>query len=159
MSGTSLSAKNSFRLQPISLGDTLMRRIFKTRTFCRWSRKAPIHDRVLCSAIDEMTRGLIDADLGGHVFKKRVPVPGRGKSGGARTIIASNLGNLWFFLYGFEKKDRDSIDARELAGLQEIARTLLSMDPKLLEKALGEGELEEICHEKKPNIARDARNR
>lgn len=136
-----------------------MRRVFETGNFGRRSRKALIRDALLCTAVDEMTRGLIDAALGGHVFKKRVPIPGRDKSGGARTIVGSNLGDVWFFIYGFEKKDRDSIDARELAGFQEIARTLLSMDPKLLGKALGERELEEICHEEKPNTGRDAGDR
>lgn len=128
-----------------------MRRVFKVRTFGRWSRTARIRDDVLSKAVDEMARGLIDGDLGGHVFKKRVPVPGRGKRGGARTIVGSNLGDRWFFLYGFEKNERDSIDARELDGFQEIARTLLSMDSKLLEKALREGEIEEIRHEEKSN--------
>lgn len=37
---------------------------------------------------DEMERGLIDADLGGHVVKKRVAIGGRGKSGGVRTLLA-----------------------------------------------------------------------
>lgn len=96
-----------------------------------------------------MMRGLIDADLGGRVFKKRVPVPGRGKRGGARTIIGSNLQDRWFFLYGFEKKDRETLDDRELAGLQSIAAALLAMDPKLLDEAVAEAELEEICHEEK----------
>lgn len=126
-----------------------MRRVFKTKTFTRWSRRAGISDEALCAAVAEMTRGLIDADLGGRVFKKRVPVPGRGKRGGARTIIGSNLQDRWFFLYGFEKKDRDTIDDRELAGLQSIAAALLAMDPKLLDKAAAEAELEEICHEEK----------
>jgi hypothetical protein len=126
-----------------------MRRVFKTKTFRRWSRKAGINDDVLCAAVEEMMRGLIDADLGGRVFKKRVPVPGRGKRGGARTIVGSNLQNRWFFLFGFEKKDRETIDARELAALQTIAAALLAMDPKLLEKAVAEDELEEICHEEK----------
>lgn len=82
-----------------------MRRVFKTKTFRRWSRKARVGDGALSTAIDEMARGLIDADLGGDVFKKRVPLPGRGKSGGARTIVGSNLDDRWFFLFGFEKKD------------------------------------------------------
>ena len=127
-----------------------MRRVFKTKTFRRWSRKADISDEVLCDAVEEMAQGLIDADLGGRVFKKRIAVPGRGKRGGARTIVGSNLQDRWFFLYGFEKKDRETIDARELAALQAIAAALLAMDPKLLEKAVTEGELEEICHEEKP---------
>ena len=54
-----------------------MQRVFKTKTFRRWSRKAGISDEALCAAVAEMMQGLIDADLGGRVFKKRVPVPGR----------------------------------------------------------------------------------
>ncbi|HXZ58560.1 MAG TPA: type II toxin-antitoxin system RelE/ParE family toxin [Steroidobacteraceae bacterium] len=126
-----------------------MRRVFKTRTFKRWSRKANIGDDVLCAAVKEMVLGLIDADLGGRVFKKRVPVPGRGKRGGARTIVGSNLQDRWFFLFGFEKKDRETIDDRELAALQSIAAALLGIESKLLERAVLEGELEEICREEK----------
>ena len=128
---------------------TVVRRVFKTRTFKRWSRKANIGDDVLCAAVKEMVLGLIDADLGGRVFKKRVPVPGRGKRGGARTIVGSNLQDRWFFLFGFEKKDRETIDDRELAALQSIAAALLGMESKLLERAVLEGELEEICREEK----------
>ena len=124
-----------------------MRRVFKTRSFARWSRKVPIADDVLCAAVEEMASGLVDADLGGHVYKKRVPVPGRGKRGGARTIIGSNLGDRWFFLFGFEKNEGAAIDARELAALQAIARALLELDAKLLDKAGSEGEIVEICHE------------
>jgi len=127
----------------------LVRRVFKTKTFRRWSRKAGLSDEVLCSAVEEMLEGLIDAELGGHVFKKRVPVPGRGKRGGARTIVGSNLEDRWFFLFGFEKKDREAIDNRELAALQTIAAALLAMEPKLLDKAIVAGELEEICREEK----------
>ena len=95
-----------------------------------------------------MALGLVDADLGGHVYKKRVPVPGRGKRGGARTILGSNLDDRWFFIYGFEKNERATIDSRELAALQAIARALLGMDAKLLDKAAAEGEITEIRHEK-----------
>jgi hypothetical protein len=43
-------------------------------------------------AVEETAAGLIDADLGGRVYKKRVPLPGRGKRGGARTLIGTDLG-------------------------------------------------------------------
>ena len=75
--------------------------MFKTRTFARWSRKAGLADAALrAAAVVEMAAGLIDADLGGRVYKKRVRLPGRGKSGGARTLIATDLGDRWFFLFG-----------------------------------------------------------
>jgi hypothetical protein len=37
-----------------------------------------------------MAAGLIDADLGGGVLKKRVGLAGRGKRGGVRTLVATN---------------------------------------------------------------------
>lgn len=54
-----------------------MRSVFWTRTFTRWMRKAGLTDDALCEAVSEMAEGLVDADLGGHVVKKRVPYPGR----------------------------------------------------------------------------------
>lgn len=60
-------------------------------------------DTELCHAVAEMSQGLIDADLGGGVVKKRIATGGRGKSGGARTLIATNRGSRWFFVFGFER--------------------------------------------------------
>lgn len=56
-------------------------------------RKTELTDSSLCAAVLEMAQGLIDADLGGGVFKKRVGLAGRGKRGGARTLVATNQGN------------------------------------------------------------------
>lgn len=86
-----------------------MRRVFKTRHFARWMRKTELTDSALCAAVSEMAAGLIDADLGGGVLKKRVALPGRGKSGSARTLVATNKGVRWFFVFGFEKNERASI--------------------------------------------------
>lgn len=63
-------------------------RIFKDRLFDKWAYKEGITDKVLCVAVAEMENGLIDADLGGHVYKKRVALQGRGKRSGARTLLA-----------------------------------------------------------------------
>jgi hypothetical protein len=128
-----------------------VRQVFKTRTFARWSRKAPVPDAVLCAAVTEMVAGLVDADLGGSVYKKRVAMPGRGKSGGARVLIGTNRGTLWVFLFGFEKNERSTIDDRELLGLQKTAAVFLAMNSSQLERAVEAGELTEICHEEKPN--------
>ena len=69
-------------------------------------RKTELTNQSLCLAVAEMAAGLIDADLGGGVVKKRIALPGRGKSGSTRTLVATNKGTRWFFLYGFEKNDR-----------------------------------------------------
>jgi hypothetical protein len=96
-----------------------------------------------------MTEGLIDADLGGGVVKKRVGLAGRGKRGGARTLLATNKGNRWFFVYGFEKNDRASITADELEALQDIAAELLARTSRQLDVAVEDGSLQEICHDHK----------
>ena len=63
-------------------------RIFKNKAFNKWADKEGLSDGALRIAVDEMECGLIDADLGGHLMKKRVAVGGRGKSGGVRTLLA-----------------------------------------------------------------------
>ncbi len=124
-----------------------MRRSFKTRYFSRWMRKTGLTDSALCSAVAEMAEGLIDADLGGGIVKKRVGLAGRGKRGGARTLVATNKGTRWFFLYGFEKNDRANITDDELEALKEIAEQLLARTGKQLDEAVQDGSLQEICHE------------
>jgi len=94
-----------------------------------------------------MKDGLIDADLGGGVLKKRIALPGQGKRGGARTIVATNLGNRWFFLYGFAKNERANIGERELRLFREVATDLLGLDDRQIAVALSSGEIEEICHD------------
>lgn len=124
-----------------------MRRVFKTRHFARWMRKAGLADTALCAAVDEMVRGLVDADLGGGVVKKRVPLPGRGKSGSTRTLVATNKGSRWFFLFGFEKNERGNVSGKELEALQAIADDLLKLSSRDLDAQVESGALQEICHD------------
>ena len=91
-----------------------------------------------------MANGLIDADLGGHVVKKRVALPGQGKRGGARTIVATKMAGRWFFLFGFRKNERANIDKDELRALQEVAKELLALDDRQLDIALQAGEILEV---------------
>ena len=126
-----------------------MKRVFKTRHFNRWMRKTELSDRALCVAVDEMAQGLIDADLGGGVVKKRIGLAGRGKRGGARTLVATNRGNRWFFVYGFEKNDRANIADDELEALQDIASQLLARSGQQLNEAVQDGSLQEIFNDHK----------
>lgn len=108
-------------------------------------RKTELTDAALRKAVEEMTAGLIDAELGSGVVKKRVGLAGRGKRGGARTLVATNKGNRWFFVFGFEKNDRVNISNEELEGLQAIAADLLARTGKQLDEAVADGTLQEIC--------------
>ena len=124
-----------------------MKRVFKTRHFSRWMRKTELTDSALLNAVEEMVQGLIDADLGGGVVKKRIGLAGRGKRGGARTLVATNKGNRWFFVFGFEKNERANIADDELEALRDIAEQLLVRTGSQLDEAVKEGVLQEIFHD------------
>jgi hypothetical protein len=93
-----------------------------------------------------MRQGLVDADLGGGLVKKRIGVAGRGKRGGVRTLIATNKDDRWFFVYGFEKNAVDNISSKAVVGLQDLALDLLSFDDSQINEAVQKEVIEEIGH-------------
>lgn len=119
-------------------------RIFKTKWFQRWAAREGLSDEALRRNVVEMTAGLIDADLGGHVFKKRVALPGHGKRGSLRTLVAFKMDDKAFFIYGFAKNERDNITQNELKALRLLAAELLGYGPALLAKAVTAGEVVEV---------------
>ncbi len=91
-----------------------------------------------------MVGGLFDADLGGGLFKKRIARPCQEKSGGYRTLVATNRGNRWVFVYGFPKNERSNIDRDEEEALKKLAAQLLSLTAQAVTKAKQAGELIEV---------------
>ncbi|MGH8676244.1 MAG: type II toxin-antitoxin system RelE/ParE family toxin [Burkholderiales bacterium] len=77
-------------------------------------RKAELTDDDLCAAVSEMERGLIDADLGGGIVKKRVRLPGRGfeKASTARIEALIAIGELQEICHDWETQ----ADQQDLAG-------------------------------------------
>ena len=126
-----------------------MTTIFKVKSFSRWADKERIPDRALVEAIAEMERGLIDADLGGGVVKKRIAREGGGKSGGHRTLIAWRSGTKAFFMYGFPKSTKENVGAAELKALKKFAKELLSYSKEQLRQALDKDALAEVKSDEK----------
>lgn len=118
--------------------------VYKTKWFDRWARKEGLAASSLCAAVQEMTQGLIDADLGGGLVKKRIGRAGQGKSGGFRTLVATNRGNRWVFVFGFPKNERSNIDKDEAEALKKLAAHLLSLTAQAVTKAKQAGELIEV---------------
>jgi len=110
------------------------------KSFNRWAGKEGVPDRTLAKAVAEMEQGLIDADLGGSVVKKRIAR----ESGGHRTIIAWRSGTKAFFMYGFPKNTKDNIDDSELKALKKLAKELFSYSKGQLHQALNQGALTEV---------------
>ncbi|MDP1946980.1 MAG: type II toxin-antitoxin system RelE/ParE family toxin [Nitrospirota bacterium] len=118
--------------------------VYKTRWFDRWARKEGLTTSSLCAAVHEMATGLYDADLGGGLLKKRIARPGQGKRGGFRTLIATNKGTRWVFVYGFPKNERSNIDKDEEDALKKLAAHLLALTVSALGQAQDAGELMEV---------------
>lgn len=110
----------------------------------RWQAGEKLPDAALCKAVREMESGLIDADLGGALYKKRVARPGAGKSGGYRTLLAARVGDRYVFLHGFAKSDRANITRSEKKALQFAANIFLELRAEALLKALESGVLVEV---------------
>jgi hypothetical protein len=82
--------------------------------------------------------------LGGGLFKKRIARPGQGKRSGFRTLVATNRGDQWFFVFGFPKNERSNIDKNEEEALKKLAFELLSLSSEALEIAKKDNELIEV---------------
>jgi hypothetical protein len=66
---------------------------------------------------------------------------------GARTLVATQFDDRWFFMYGFEKNERPNIAANKLRVLQGVAKELLSFNDTEIAIAVSKGELVEIYHD------------
>ena len=125
----------------------LLVRVFKTRVFARWAGKVGVNDASLLKAVADIERGLLHANLGGNLFKQRVALPGRGKRGSARTLLATRFAGTLYFLFGFQKSERDNISQRELGIYQSLASCLVALSDEQIETALKANELTEVQHE------------
>ena len=118
--------------------------ILKRKDFARWQVGEKLSDAALCIAVQEMENGLIDANLGGFLYKKRVARPGGGKSGGYRTLLSARLGNRYVFLHGFPKSAKANITQDEKKALQFAGKVFLGLSADALSKALQSGVLLEV---------------
>ena len=77
-----------------------------------------------------MNAGLIDANLGADLFKKRIAMPGQGKRGSWRA------------------NSRANIEDDEMKALKRLTRYYFTLKPSDIKTALQCGELKEVkCNE------------
>ena len=105
-----------------------MVKIYKTKFFGKWQNKSSeLDDKSLIKAVDEMSKGLFETNLGGNLYKKRVAKKGFGKSSSYRTIVATKFKDVWVFVYGFSKSELDNISKENLHNLKDLAHDLLNI--------------------------------
>lgn len=130
-----------------------MTRVLKRKDFTRWQAAEKLPDIALCKAVQEMESGLIDVDLGGALYKKRVARPGGGKSGGYRSLLSARIGSRYVFLHGFSKSEKGNITQDEKKALQFVGKVFLGLSPEALLNALQADVLLEVHCEQDHRIA------
>ena len=84
---------------------------------------------------------------GSGVYKKRVANKGRGKSASARTIIFFKKGQHCFFIYGFEKSDKDNLTEKEEQALKLLAKEMFKFSDQQIMEKINQGLLIEVQDE------------
>jgi hypothetical protein len=119
-------------------------RVLKTKLFQHWTKEIDLMDQNLIDAVHELKKGLYDAKLGGHIYKKRIAINNQGKRGGARTIIAFKAHDKAIFIYGYAKNKRSNITDKEEKALKALATEYFSYSETQINKAIKLGELIEV---------------
>ena len=115
-----------------------------TKEFLKWVSKQDIHDKELLNALKELEADSFEANLGGHIYKKRIRFKGKGKSGSGRKIICYKKEDRAIFIYGFAKKEKDNLSAKELLIFKELSKILLALSLTEIEIAIKNGDLVEV---------------
>jgi len=120
-------------------------RIFKNTWFARFASKEGIHDSELKEIVSNILEtGQADVNLGGNVYKVRLPRFGEGKSGGYRVIVFFKVGERAFFRYGFAKSAQDNISKEELKTMKKLAKEFFAQSEKQINMQVIKGTLLEI---------------
>lgn len=119
-------------------------RIFAIKPFHKWAQNNDLTDALLRNAVNEVEKGVIDANLGGNLYKKRIATKGRGKSRSVRTLLVCAAGKRTFFMFGFEKADQANISQKEEKALKILGKEYLEFDDAKLTTLLKEKAIFEI---------------
>ncbi len=115
-----------------------------TRQFSKWASKQSVGLTALRNALDELKQGSFEASLGGHLYKKRIRFPGKGKSGSGRTIICYKRDQRAIFIHGFAKNEKSNLSAKELLAFKEFSKILLGLSEEQIATAVKNGDLREV---------------
>jgi hypothetical protein len=115
-----------------------------TRHFSKWAKKQDISIRELSKALDEIKNGQFEADLGGHILKKRIRFQGKGKSKSGRTIICYRKDDKAIFIHGFAKNEKSNLSPKELKAFKELSKILLGLSIEQINIAVKNGDFIEV---------------
>lgn len=122
-------------------------RVFKYRLFEKWFKKQGLSDLDLKKAVIEIENGLVDANLGGNLYKKRIGKQGQGKRGAYRVLFLMKVADKVIFAHGFAKSEQDNITKQQLEGFKIMAEAFLSLTDEQIKVLIDNQNLVEINNE------------
>jgi hypothetical protein len=108
----------------------------KTKWFDKWAKKQKLSDEKLLLAITDMRNDLSSNSLGGGLYKVRVSSERRGKSSGYRTIVVYSENDRAVMVYGFKKKEQETLSPSELKSFKILSKDILALDDTELASAV-----------------------
>lgn len=98
--------------------------IFKLKKFAKWQLENKVKDNQLLEVVQEINDSPQNGGIGKFLYKKRIGNQSSGKRGGHRVIVAAKIESNYFFMYGFQKNEKDSLEDKELKIFKELAQRL-----------------------------------
>jgi hypothetical protein len=127
-------------------------RIYKNKWFDKFARKESINDSTLFQVIQNVEKRQSESDLGGGVIKQRIARFNEGKSGGYRSIIFYRKGDKAFFVYGFAKNEKETLEDSEEREFKKLAKIILALSEEDIEKLVQTGAYKEVHHGEDSNV-------
>ncbi|MCC5844924.1 MAG: type II toxin-antitoxin system RelE/ParE family toxin [Verrucomicrobia bacterium] len=115
-----------------------------TKQFGKWVSNQSMDTSQLKTALEEVRQGICEANLGGHLYKKRIPFKGHGKRGSGRTIVCFKKEQIAIFIHGFAKNETDNLSPKELKAFKALAKILTELTPGQISTALKNGDFKEV---------------
>ena len=115
-----------------------------TKHFSKWASKQKIPKNGLVTALIELQNGNFEANLGGHIYKKRIRFEGKGKSGSGRTILCYKKEDRAIFIHGFAKNEKSNLSKKELTVFKELSKILLGLSTEDINVAIEKGDFIEV---------------
>jgi len=114
------------------------------KSFQRDAKSDGISDEDCREAIRRAEKGLIDAELGGHLIKQRIPRGNQGAAKGSRAVVFYKRGEVAIFMYVFSKSDKANLRQSELAEYLKLAKSLEKLTKAQLKQLVVEKGWREI---------------
>ena len=99
---------------------------------------------MLSGILSELKDGSFEANLGGHLYKKRIFFDGKGKRSGGRVIICYKKDDRAILVHGFAKKEKSNLSQKELVAFKELSKVLLGFSVEKINFAIENGDFVEV---------------